>query len=488
MLLRPSEPAPVMGKNSVTMTVINDTTRGNVMKNTFVDAVAVDADQIIANSGKKNTVKIRKLSSRRIIAIMVVAIAVLLVGGGAWAGTHRIATAPLPSLQQADHDLYDQLAQTALDVSKAVDIAEASILAHTTTDASDTDPAWTRVVLTDDSETVIAANAAIADARIWLKWADVVGDADTTNINEPGFNWVPRNILASLRDDLDPTVNADDFRSVPIEANRVMSVDQVESLLSQGRVMLGRLGFVEEILDKALATAQKAEAMISYRAALEALNAAIAQAGEMLASSDGKVQDNTVREILANAIAEAQAVCDANGSTQADGSTTAQVQESTDILVATASLLTGPSAEVQAAVDAKAQADAAAAEAARKSQQQPSSKKAPSSGSSSNNNSSSKKNSSSSWTVSQCRSGVDCPYDTIWYTANCTYGSYDSWARRNMTTVKIGTFPTWTPKTFPTWAEAAAAIGKQDGWGECSIVVRKVIPDCDQVMCTVYSS
>lgn len=108
----------------------------------------------------------------------------------------------------------------------------------------------------------------------------------------------------------------------------------------------------EKSLSKAVRAVAESKAAKRLDAAKTNLTAKLDEASKLLADSDGKVQDNTTRETLTNAIDAATRLKDANDATKID-----KARKTLE------DAINGVNASVQAKTDADAQAAAAAAQA-----------------------------------------------------------------------------------------------------------------------------
>lgn len=110
----------------------------------------------------------------------------------------------------------------------------------------------------------------------------------------------------------------------------------------------------EQSLSKAVRAVTESKAAKTLETAKTNLTAKLDEASKLLADSDGKVQDNTTRETLTNAIDAATRLKDANDATKID-----KARKTLE------DAINGVNASVQAKTDADAQAAAAAAAAAQ---------------------------------------------------------------------------------------------------------------------------
>ena len=110
----------------------------------------------------------------------------------------------------------------------------------------------------------------------------------------------------------------------------------------------------EQSLSKAVKAVTESKAAKTLETAKTNLTAKLDEAAKLLTDSDGKVQDNTTRETLTNAIDAATRLKDANDATKID-----KARKTLE------DAINGVNASVQAKTDADAQAAAAAAAAAQ---------------------------------------------------------------------------------------------------------------------------
>ena len=110
----------------------------------------------------------------------------------------------------------------------------------------------------------------------------------------------------------------------------------------------------EQSLSKAVKAVTESKAAKTLETAKTNLTAKLDEAAKLLTDSDGKVQDNTTRETLTNAIDAATRLKDANDATKID-----KARKTVE------DAINGVNASVQAKTDADAQAAAAAAAAAQ---------------------------------------------------------------------------------------------------------------------------
>lgn len=115
----------------------------------------------------------------------------------------------------------------------------------------------------------------------------------------------------------------------------------------------------EQSLSKAVKAVTESKAAKTLETAKTNLTAKLDEAAKLLTDSDGKVQDNTTRETLTNAIDAATRLKDANDATKID-----KARKTLE------DAINGVNASVQAKTDADAQAAAAAAAAAAQAQAQ----------------------------------------------------------------------------------------------------------------------
>ena len=115
----------------------------------------------------------------------------------------------------------------------------------------------------------------------------------------------------------------------------------------------------EQSLSKAVRAVVESKAAKTLETAKTNLTAKLDEAAKLLTDSDGKVQDNTTRETLTNAIDAATRLKDANDATKID-----KARKTLE------DAINGVNASVQAKADADAQAAAAAAAAAAQAQAQ----------------------------------------------------------------------------------------------------------------------
>ena len=255
-----------------------------------------------------------------------IAVAVLLVVGVAV--TASLITTKLPTLQEADADLYEQIVDT--DAALIQDGQDAS---YEVSVATPTLPA--------DDPVVQAVTALISSSDSLYQWVllfvSPTGTRVTTKtptIDNPNFSDTP------------PSIDSTQQSSFLI--THAQAADLLTAMQLCHQLYQSALGSLAAALDQA----QKQAALVDYTTAETDLQNAVSMAQFIYDSTKGQVKDNSTRTALHAAIKAAQQVLDAEaGMTATDANKAADVQAATDAMNAAITSLNDPSAKVSASVD-----------------------------------------------------------------------------------------------------------------------------------------
>ena len=276
-----------------------------------------------------------------------ITVAVLLVAAAAI--TAGLIVTKLPSLQQADALLYEQIIDTDAGLIADAQAASHQVVVATIAPASPTSN-WQAMVLPADDPWVQAVTALESSSTSLHQWVLLFVNNSVTRVTtktptqqDLNFNDTPP-IIIDVPEPGEPAISQDSSFLITNQ----QAVDLLTAMQMRHRLYQASISSLASSLDQA----QKQAALTDYTKAEQDLQTAISMAQFIYDSTKGTVKDDATRVALDAAIKAAQQVLDTSGGiTAGDSKMAADVQAATDAITAAVASLKDPSDKVSASID-----------------------------------------------------------------------------------------------------------------------------------------